>query len=122
MEASNPLTALPPLIAMRFVSLFVFTNCALWCALWIRRNPQDRFYAFPALAIFLHAILFYTFYLMDYFALRGVPFVLQAYSDWGAFFILHVGFTSLFILIDLVTNLFTKFLARHFPALITRYG
>ena len=110
-----------PLIILRFVSLFIYLNCCAWCLLWIRRNRRDWFYAFPALAIFAHAVIFYAFYLFDYFSLRQ-PFVLQFYADWGAFFIMHVGFTSLFILIDLVTGLFSKFITRHFPLLVMSYG
>jgi len=108
---------MPPLILLRFVSLSVYLGCIGLCLIWVWQNRAEWMYGAPALAIFGHAVLFYSFYLLDYFGKRGLPFDLQLYADWGSLFVLHVGFTSLFILLDLVTNVFTGWMARFCPPL-----
>lgn len=111
----------PPLILIRFVSLFVFLECLILGTLWIRHHRGEWLYMTPPMLIFTHAAIFYSVYLFDYFY-DAHPFSLQFYADWGAFFILHVAFTSLFVLIDLETYLFTNFIARHFPHVVKSHG
>lgn len=115
------LDPIPPLILVRFISLFVFVDCIMLAFLWIRYHPSEWLYMTPPILIFTHAVIFYSFYLWDYFN-PPHPFPLQFYADWGAFLILHIGFTSFFILIDLITNVFSDFIGRHFPNLVKQHG
>lgn len=104
--------SMTPLILVRFLTLFIFLNCVGWCLAWMNAHRKERLYALPALLIFTHASLFYGLYLADYLMLRGIPFDLQWYADWGSLLMLHISFTSLFILIDLASGIFTKYIGR----------
>lgn len=97
-----------PLILVRIVTLFVFSNCVGWCVLWMLTHRRDWLYAVPILVIFVHATAFYSFYLADFFGLTSRVFVLQTYADWGGMLMMHIACTSLFIMLDLVTNWFTR--------------
>lgn len=104
----------PPLIFVRFISLLIFIECLILAVTWVKQNPHEWFYMTPPVLIFIHATLFYSVYLFDYFY-DTHPFSLQFYADWGAFFILHIAFTSFFALLDLRTSWFTDFIEKHFP-------
>ena len=97
-----------PFVFNRIVNLVVALYITGAICLWMKRNPRQWLYLFPALFWVTHIVIFYSFWLMSYFGAFNLAFNLQFLNDWGSVTVSH----ALWTLAIIVSGLLARFLNR----------
>lgn len=99
-----------PFIFNRFLNLLIASYIIFVIVLWMRRNPKQWLYLFPALFWVSHIEIFYIYWLLSYAGAFGMVFNLSFLNDWGSLTVSHALWTLAIIVSGLLARFFNRFI------------